>query len=159
MSKTLLPVAAAAVAIAACRQPPPAPTSPPPAPSTADEARAVEQVLRDWYNAMEHGDSAGTARPLTASFFIYEDTTKLRRDALVAGVVGGFGAGTQTAELSDIETTVRGDVAWSSFRNHEVFTPKNGPPQQLYFVETVVFVKDSVWKIDRYHATRINRGR
>lgn len=120
----------------------------------------MEKVLRGWYTAMEQHDTAGTAKPLTASFFIYEDTTKLRRAELLEGVNGGFGAGVQTATLSDIETTVRGDVAWSSFKNHEVFTPTTGKPHDLFFVETVVFVKDSgTWKIDRYHATRVNRGK
>jgi hypothetical protein len=109
---------------------------------------------------MEKHDTAGTAKPLTASFFIYEDTTKYRRAELLEGINGGFGAGVQTATFSDVETTVRGEVAWSSFRNREIFTPITGKPRTLDFVETVVFVKDGgTWKIDRYHATRINRGK
>lgn len=145
------------IGLAACQ--PSVTTTPHPASaSLAGEVKAVEQVLYDWYTAMERHDTAGTAAPLTASFFIFEDTTKLRRDDLLAGLNAGFNAGVQTAKLSNLETTVRGDVAWSSFRNEEVFRPTAGEPIYLNFVETVVFVKeDGRWKIDRYHATRINR--
>ena len=127
-------------------------------PDEAQEVQAVEKVLHDWYLAMEHHDTAGTARPLTAKFFIYEDTNKYRRAEMLKSINSGFGAGQQTATISDLETMVHGDVAWSSFRNQEVFTPTKGKPEHLNFLETVVFVKeDGVWKMDRYHATRINR--
>jgi ketosteroid isomerase-like protein len=140
---------------AACSQPA---AAPPPRPTEAEDVKAVEQVLLGWYRAMETHDTAGTAAPLTASFLIYEDTTRIPRAELLEGLNAGFGSGVQRATLSGLETRVNGDVAWTSFRNHETFTPTDGKPDTLDFVETVVFVRESgTWKIDRYHATRINR--
>jgi ketosteroid isomerase-like protein len=143
------------LAAVACR---PAPKAAPPANDPADVA-AVEQVLTRWYDAFERHDSAGVAAPLLPTFFIFEDTTRIGRDDLIAGMVGGFSQGNQTAALSDFATEVRGDVAWTSFRNREVWTPADGSPSDtLDFLESVVFEKrDGVWLMERYHATRINR--
>lgn len=142
--------------LAACRNTPPAG---PKTPDAAGDRTAVERVLVDWYTAIRTKDSAGVAAALAPEFFIYEDTTAIGRDALIAGVVSGFAAGTQTAEMSGFATQVRGDVAWTSFRNLEVWTPTTpAAPDTLRFLETVVFERhDGRWLMERYHATRINR--
>lgn len=152
--KRMLWFAAIAAGVLACR-----PAEPPPAGAGAQaEVAAVKQVLDDWYTAIERHDAAGIERPLTETFVIFEDTTRYGRAELLKGITEGFAAGVQTSARSQLETTVRGDVAWSSFRNHEVFTPTNGTPETLDFIETVVFVRDDGrWKMDRYHATRVNR--
>ena len=138
----------------ACR-----PAAAPPAnPDESAEIAAVEAVLARWNAAMKAHDSAGTAAPLLPSFFIFEDTTRIGRDDLVREVVKGFGAGSQTAAMSNFETQIRGNVAWTSFRNDEVWTPKTGRPDSLHFLETVVFEKQNGrWMMERYHATKINR--
>ena len=148
-NRLLLPLLAMA-----CR-----PVAPPPsAPNDPAEITAVEAVLTRWYVAMSTHDSAGTAAPLLPSFFIFEDTTRIGRDELIREIVTGFGAGTQTAAMSKFETQVRGNLAWTSFRNDEVWTPKTGRPDSLHFLETVVFEKQNgQWMMDRYHATRLNR--
>jgi ketosteroid isomerase-like protein len=132
--------------------------APPAAPNDPAEIAAVEAVLARWYVAINTHDSTGTAAPLLPSFFIFEDTTRIGRDDLIRSIVGGFAAGSQTAALSEFETQVRGNVAWTSFRNNEVWTPTTGKPDSLRFLETVVFEKQNgQWMMDRYHATRINR--
>lgn len=138
----------------ACR---PAAVAPTPANDPA-EITAVEGVLTKWYTAINTHDSAGVAAPLLPSFFIFEDTTRIGRDDLVRGIVSGFDAGSQTAALSRFETQVRGNLAWTSFRNDEVWTPKTGSPDSLRFLETVVFEKQNgQWMMERYHATKLNR--
>lgn len=134
-------------------------TAPARVPDSAADAAAVEQVLTRWYTAIQGHDSAGVAAPLLPEFFIFEDTTRIGRDDLVAAIVGGFGQGTQTAAMSGFATEVRGDVAWTSFRNEEVWTPVGGgKPDSLIFLETVVFErKGGAWLMERYHATRVNR--
>ena len=119
----------------------------------------MERVLARWYEAIQGHDSVGVAAPLLRSFFIFEDTTRIGRDELVAGVVSGFARGTQTAAISGLATEVRGNVAWTSFRNREVWTPVDGgKPDTLEFLESVVFEKQGgAWLMERYHATRINR--
>ena len=132
--------------------------APPAVPNDPAEIAAVEAVLTRWYAAMSTHDSAGTAAPLLPSFFIFEDTTRIGRDDLVREIVGGFGAGTQTAVLSKLETQVRGNLAWTSVHNDEVWTPTTGKPDSLHFLETVVFEKQNgQWMMERYHATKINR--
>lgn len=138
----------------ACR---PAAAPPTPANDPA-EIRAVEGVLARWYTAINAHDSAGVAAPLLPSFFIVEDTTRISRDDLVRAIVSGFEAGTQTAAMSNFETQIRGNLAWTSFRNDEVWTPKTGSPDSLHFLETVVFEKrNGQWMMERYHATKLNR--
>ena len=147
-------LAVIAVGVLACKS-----AEPPSASARVQpDAAAVKQVLDDWYTAIERHDAAGIEQPLTATFVIFEDTTRYDRAELLKGITEGFAAGVQTSARSQLETTVRGDVAWSSFRNHEVFTPTTGAPEILDFIETVVFVReDGHWKMDRYHATRVNR--
>ncbi len=133
-------------------------TIPPAAADRPDEKTAVEAVLRQWYVAINTHDSAGVAAPLLPAFFIFEDTTRIERDDLIQAIVGGFKAGSQTAEMSAFRTEVRGNVAWTSFRNDEVWTPTTGKPDSLHFLESVVFEKQNGrWMIERYHATKINR--
>jgi ketosteroid isomerase-like protein len=122
------------------------------------EITSVEAVLTRWYSAINAHDSAGVAAPLLPSFFIFEDTTRIGRDDLIRGIVGGFGTGSQTASMSRFATQTRGNLAWTSFRNDEVWTPKTGRPDSLHFLETVVFEKQAgQWMMERYHATKINR--
>ncbi|MSR02397.1 MAG: nuclear transport factor 2 family protein [Gemmatimonadetes bacterium] len=127
-------------------------------PNDPAEITAIEGVLTRWYTAINAHDSAGVAAPLLPSFFIFEDTTRIDRDGLVQGIVSGFEAGSQTAAMSGFETQVRGNLAWTSFRNDEVWTPKTGSPDSLHFLETVVFEKrNGQWMMERYHATKLNR--
>ncbi len=143
------------VLIMACR---PA-TIPPAAPDGLAEKAAVEAVLRQWYVAINTHDSAGVAAPLLPTFFIFEDTTRIDRNGLIQGIVSGFNTGSQTADMSSFHTEVRGNVAWTSFRNDEVWTPTTGKPDSLHFLESVVFEKQNGrWMMERYHATKINRA-
>ena len=128
-------------------------------PTAADDVRAIEAVLRGWYAASERHDSAAYAAPLLPEFFIFEDTTRIGRDALVTLVVDSFRAGTDRANIRDLSTVVVGDAAWTSFRNDEAFTPTGGAvtPTRRY-LETAIFKRvNRQWKLARYHATRINR--
>ena len=125
----------------------------------ATDARAVEQVLRDWYDAAERHDSAAWTSAMLPSFFIFEDTTQLDRATLTRLMFGHPSTGASHATLRDFQTQVSGDVAWTSFRNDEVFTPTGKPALPAFrFLETVVFRRvGAAWRMERYHATRINR--
>ena len=124
-----------------------------------DDAREVEAVLRRWYDASEKHDSASWTDVLLPNFFIFEDTTVYDKPTLSRLVAEGFAAGTDRATLSDFKTAVSGDVAWSSFRNDEVWTPAGGKPEApRRFLESAVFRRvDGRWFLERYQATRINR--
>jgi ketosteroid isomerase-like protein len=127
--------------------------------SPVADVRAVESVLRSWYAASERHDSAAYAAAILPEFFILEDTTRYDRSTLLRLVAASFSAGTDHATLSDFSTSVAGDVAWSTFRNDEVFTPTGAAALPVRrFIETAVFRRaGGEWKLARYHATRINR--
>ena len=153
MTRRLLFLALAAAACAPAPKPAAAPQD------TAADARAVEQVLKDWYAASEGKDSVAYAAALHPDFFIFEDTTRIDGPTLVKLVAGSFAMGTDHAAMTDFNTKVSGDVAWTSFRNEEVFTPVGkGPTPPRRYLESVVFRRvGGKWLIERYHATRINR--
>jgi ketosteroid isomerase-like protein len=138
----------------ACRTTPPVP----PPVDEAVEARAVEQVLNDWYGAMARYDSAGIADAMTPTFFILEDTIPLDKAELMRRIMAGRGQGTQSARLTGLRTRVVGEVAWTTMRNEEIWTPAKGAPDSMAFLETVVFEKvNGWWRIDRYHAAKLPR--
>ena len=143
------------VALAAgCQAPAPSGVSRAP----LDPPDSVEVVLTRWYDAIAIHDSIGIAAPLLPGFFLFEDTTVVTREKLIAGLLAGAGAGAQSTNLSDFRTVVTDSVAWTSLRNHEVWTPVKGAPMPFDFLETVVFRKrDARWSMERYHATRVER--
>ncbi len=157
---SIVVAAVAAVTTASAR---PAATSAPIASAPRDpaaDAKAVERVLRDWYDASERNDSAAWARPLLPEFFIIEDTTRLDRATLTRLLFGRPPAGTDRAAMRNFETVVVGDVAWTTFLNDEQYTPTGKPATPVRrYVETVIFRRvDGAWRMARYHATRINRS-
>jgi hypothetical protein len=100
----------------------------------------VRATLTDWYTAMTAHDITALGDALTESFLLIEHDDLLDR-----------------AQLLEMLSSEADDVAWSTHRNHEVYTPLVGEPLRLEFLETVVLVRrDGRWLIDRYHATRLS---
>ena len=103
-------------------------------------------------------DTAGILAHLTPEFLLLEGDLPLSGAELVARLKKG---GTETkwvAEFSDLRTRFRGDVAWTTLKNHETALGKDGKKCQADFLETIVFVRDDGrWLIDRYHAAVVNK--
>lgn len=126
-----------------------------------DPADSVHVVLTRWYDAMAAFDSAGVAAPLAKDFLLVEDTTLVTKDELLAHLMAARGKGHQTTALRDFHTEMGHTVAWTTFRNHEEWIPSGGGKGETAdFIETVVFRKHhGEWRIERYHATQLNRGK
>jgi len=123
---------------------------------TSNENAAIEQSLRDWYEAIRIQDFQTVADRLTENFLIVEHTELFDKTQLMARFEKGKAHGTQASELLEFKTCVHGDIAWTTLRNSEVWTPTEGEDNlmDLEFIETVIFIKqDGKWLIDRYHAT------
>jgi ketosteroid isomerase-like protein len=121
-----------------------------------NEIQAVEQTLVDWYTAITEHAMDAVAAALAPGFLLVENTELLDRVALLERLTLGINYGTQTAVLSEFHTVVQGDVAWTTLRNHEVWTPKEGDPVRLEFIETVVLRKSAGrWLMERYQATPV----
>jgi len=116
----------------------------------------VRATLAGWYAAMTAHDLDGVGAALTESFLLVEHDHLVDRVQLLE-MLSGETDDELIAALSDFHVTVDGDVAWSTHRNHEVYTPSEGVPLHLEFLETVVLLRrDGRWLIDRYHATRLS---
>lgn len=116
----------------------------------------IRTALIDWYTAMTAHDIAALGDALSDSFLLVEHSELVDRAELLE-MLSGESDDELVADLSDFHVTVQGDVAWSTHRNHEVYTPHTGDPIRLEFLETVVLVRrDGRWLIDRYHATRLS---
>ena len=124
--------------------------------SEQNEIQTVEQTLADWYTAITEHAMDTVAAALAPGFLLVENTELLDRAALLERLAMGVSLGTQTAVLSEFHTVVQGDVAWTTLRNREVWTPNEGGPVRLEFIETAVLQKSAGrWLIERYHATPI----
>lgn len=128
--------------------------------SEASEAQEFEAMLQGWYDAVERHELDTAADALMSDYLLVEGTELLDKTSLMARLRIGAGLGVQTAELSEFHTIVAGDVAWTTLRNREVWTP-NDPTRQtvrLEFLETVVGCKQGGrWLLQRYHATLVRQ--
>jgi ketosteroid isomerase-like protein len=116
----------------------------------------IRAALEGWYAAMTAHDIAAVSAALTESFLLVEHDDLVDRPGLLE-MLSGETDDELIATLSDFHVTVSGDIAWSTHRNHEVYTGSGADPLQLEFLETVVLVRRSGrWLIDRYHATRLS---
>lgn len=64
----------------------------------------------------------------------------------------------RTNKLDFIATTIKGDVAWTTYNLHSaIFT--QGKNLDVYWMETVIAVReDKKWKIKVLHSTRVNKN-
>lgn len=121
---------------------------------TGDESD-IRATLNGWYAAMGTHDVTAVGTALTDTFLLVEHDQLVDRTALLE-MLSGADDYHLDASLSDFHVTVDGDIAWSTHRNHERYTPADGESEDIDFLETVVLVRrDGRWLIDRYHATRL----
>lgn len=120
------------------------------------DTSAAEACLRDWHTALEAHDWAAVVAGLTADFLMIEHDRILDKAALLALLMGGAGQGRQRASLHGFRTVSRGDVAWTTVYNDEIWIANDGAQTPYHFLETAVFKRDGDgWRIERYHATRL----
>lgn len=122
---------------------------------TGDESD-IRATLHGWYTAMATHDLTAVGAALTDNFLLVEHDELVNQTELLK-MLSGADDYQLDASLSDFHVSVDGDIAWSTHRNHERYTPTDGESQEIDFLETVVLVRrDGRWLIDRYHATRLS---
>lgn len=123
---------------------------------TAADQQSVIATLVDWYAAITRHDLQAVAEALSTDFLIVENDHILDAAELLAMLSAGISQGHQTAELSDFDIVIAGDIAWCTHRNDEIWYPNEGEPTPLAFLETVILLRhESAWLIERYHASAI----
>lgn len=126
--------------------------------STPAEAAAAESMVRDFFRAMEGWDHDGLRATVTSDFELVEDTVIMSMDDFVA-YIRPFEA--QDArmrwELSDFNTEVSGEVAWTRYNNRAVLHMQD-EESLFHWIESAVLQRqpDGSWKIDRLQSTPVS---
>jgi ketosteroid isomerase-like protein len=125
--------------------------------SLAPRAHAAEAALQAWHRALESHDWAAVVAGLSAEFLMIEHERILDKAALLALLMSSAKRGRQRASLHGFRTVAQHDVAWTTVRNDEIWIANDGAQTPYSFLETAVFRREGgVWRIDRYHATRLD---
>lgn len=121
-----------------------------------NDSRAAEACLHAWHAALEAHDWAAVVAGLTTGFLMIEHDRIFDKQALLALLMTSASRGRQRAVLHGFRTAVQGDTAWTTLQNDEVWTANDGTQTPYSFLETAILRReDGVWRIERYHATRL----
>lgn len=124
----------------------------------AADIAAAETVLGDFFRAMESWDHDALRATVTPDFELVEDTVIMSMDDFVA-FLEPFEAqdAEMTWQLSDHNTEVAGDVAWTRYVNRAVLN-MDGQESRFHWIESAVFTRqpDGTWKIDRLQSNPVS---
>ena len=127
-------------------------------PEPAADAAAAEEIVGDFFRAMEGWDYEALRTTATSDFELVEDTLILSMDEFVA-FIEPFEAqgGEMRWTLTDFNTEVDGDVAWTRYHNRAVLNMA-GQESRFHWIETAILTRqaDSTWKIDRLQSTPVS---
>lgn len=130
---------------------------PPDRDSAADEA-AAEEVVGDFFRAMEGWDYERLRATVTSDFEVVEDTVILSMDEFVSYIEPFEAQGGQMRwTLTDFNTESDGDVAWTRYINRAVLNMA-GEESRFHWIETAILTRqpDGTWKIDRLQSTPVS---
>lgn len=123
----------------------------------ADQA-AAEDVVREFFRAMESWDDERLRATATSDFELVEDTLILSMDDFVA-FIEPFEAqgGEMRWTLTDFNTESDGDVVWTRYVNRAVLN-MGGQESRFHWIESAVLTRqpDGTWKIDRLQSTPVS---
>lgn len=124
----------------------------------AADAAAAEAVVGEFFGALEDWDFDAVRATVTSDFELVEDTVIMSIDDFVA-FVEPFEArdARMRWELSDFNTEVSGDVAWTRYHNRAVLEMQ-GEESRFHWIESAVLLRqpDGSWKIDRLQSTPVS---
>lgn len=127
-------------------------------PDPAADAAAAEEIVGDFFRAMEGWDYQALRTTVTSDFELVEDTLILSMDEFVS-YIEPFEAqgGEMRWTLTDFNTEVDGDVAWTRYNNRAVLNMA-GQESRFHWIETAILTRqaDSTWKIDRLQSTPVS---
>ena len=122
-----------------------------------DEA-AAEEVVRDFFRAMERWDDQALRTTVTPDFELVEDTVIMSMDDFVS-VIEPFKA--QEAQmrwtLTNFNTESDGNVVWTRYINRAVLNMAE-QESRFHWIETAILTRqpDGAWKIDRLQSTPVS---
>lgn len=120
------------------------------------EMDAAEAVVVEFFDAIEAMDFEALEATVTSDFELVEDTLILDMAGFIELLQPYADAGaTIEYVFSDFNTEVRGDVAWTRYRNRAV-ADMEGQEMHLEWLESAVLLKqDEGWKVDRLQSAPV----
>ena len=85
----------------------------------AADSLAIHTTLDNWYNAMYKVDRTDILELLTPQFLLIEDTLALSGIELITRLKKERADVNWTAEFSEFRKRFKGEVAWTTLKNHE----------------------------------------
>ena len=119
----------------------------------------VQQTVINVFDALSARDAATLRSLCTADVRFNEYGEAWTLDTLINKAITKKTAADfkRINQLDFISTTIKGDVAWTTYNLHSSITA-NGKHIEAYWMETVIAVKEEKkWKISLLHSTRVNK--
>jgi ketosteroid isomerase-like protein len=148
----LIIVLSLAIVLGGCAAHVPADTDP------ADDRTAAEEVVGDFFRAMERWDYQSLRATVTPDFELVEDTIIMSMDEFVSFIEPFEAQGGQMRwTLTDFNTESDADVAWTRYINRAVLNMA-GQETRFHWIETAILTRqpDGSWKIDRLQSTPVS---
>lgn len=125
---------------------------------TDADMAAAEAVVGDFFRAMESWDYDALRATVTPDFELVEDTVIMTMDGFVEFIEPFEAQGAEMRwTLSEHNTEVEGDVAWTRYINRAVLNME-GEESRFHWIESAVLTRDldGGWKIDRLQSTPVS---
>ena len=122
---------------------------------TANDTAAIEQTIRDFFDAAKREDDAAFRRVTTNNFYSFDAGKRFDGASLVDAIRMAHARGVQIDwNIGTVDTHVGCGMAWSAWENRgrAGVPPKLAPVRWL---ESAVLVREGGrWKIDFFHSAR-----
>lgn len=127
--------------------------------SPSDEQQAQQAIIK-LFDALSERDATALRNQCTADVRFYEygqawTADTLINKAITKNTVADF---KRINKLDFISTTVKADVAWTTYNLHSDIT-SNGKHVDVYWLETVVLIREEKkWKVKVLHSSFIKKN-
>lgn len=126
--------------------------------TNADE-KEVQQTVTKIFDALSARDAAGLRTLCTEDVRFNEYGQAWTIDTLINKAITKSTAADfkRTNQLDFVSTTVKNDVAWTTYHLHSSIT-RNGKQDEVYWMETTILVREKKkWKVSVLQSTRVEK--
>lgn len=128
--------------------------------SSSNDQPEIQLTVTKLFDALSARDAAAIRSQCTGDVRFNEYGEAWSIDTLISKAITKNTAPDfkRTNKLEFISTTIKGDVAWTTYNLHSVVIA-NGKNADVYWMETVILIRDDKkWKIQVLHSTRVNKS-
>lgn len=128
--------------------------------SLSKDQQEVQETVIKLFDALSNRDGSALKNQCTADVRFYEYGEAWPADTLIDLAITKNTATDfkRTNTLDFVSTTLKGDVAWTTYNLHSEGT-SNGKNFSVYWMETVILVREAKkWKINVLHSTNLKKN-